>query len=231
MKNKTIDLGIVKRIAVALESLNERVVYVGGAVVSLYADDPAADDVRPTKDIDITLEIASLAELEDLREELAKKGFHQSHEDNVMCRFRFQNEILVDVMSTKNVGWAPANPWFGPGFENLEFRMIDGQQIQVLPYAYFLASKFAAYLDRGKSDPRTSKDFEDIAFLLDNRIELVSEIRNSPEPVREYLIKLFKEILNNSTLQEAILAHLFYETQQERYEMMREKLEKLLHSD
>ena len=40
---------------------HDQVVYVGGAVVSLYIDDPAADDVRPTKDIDISMSLASLA--------------------------------------------------------------------------------------------------------------------------------------------------------------------------
>jgi hypothetical protein len=54
MKNTTINLGIIKTIATALGELNEKVIYVGGAVVSLYINDPAADDVRPTKDVDIS---------------------------------------------------------------------------------------------------------------------------------------------------------------------------------
>ena len=53
------------------------------AVVSFYIDDPAADDVRPTKDIDIVLEIASLVELEEVRTKLTKKGFYQSNEDDI----------------------------------------------------------------------------------------------------------------------------------------------------
>ena len=60
MKNTTINLGVVKKIARALGEINDRVAYVGGAVVSLYINDPAADDIRPTKDIDISLEILSL---------------------------------------------------------------------------------------------------------------------------------------------------------------------------
>ena len=59
MKNKTINIGIIKEVATALDELNEQVVYVGGAVVGIYADDPAAEDVRPTKDVDFTLKIAS----------------------------------------------------------------------------------------------------------------------------------------------------------------------------
>ena len=37
----------------ALGELNNKVVYVGGAVVSLYVNDPAAEEPRPTKDIDL----------------------------------------------------------------------------------------------------------------------------------------------------------------------------------
>lgn len=75
MKNTLINREATLTIANALGELNEYVVYVGGAVVSFYIDDPAADDVRPTKDIDIVLEIASLVELEEVRTKLTKKGF------------------------------------------------------------------------------------------------------------------------------------------------------------
>jgi hypothetical protein len=111
MINTQINRKVINTIANALGDLNDKVVYVGGAVVSLYIDDKAAEDVRPTKDIDISLEIATVVELEKLREDLTRKGFKQSHEDDVICRFRF-NDIKIDVMATKAIGWAPANPWF-----------------------------------------------------------------------------------------------------------------------
>jgi len=60
LKNTLINRAATKKIAQALGALNERVVFVGGAVVSLYIDDPSAEDVRPTKDIDISMEIASI---------------------------------------------------------------------------------------------------------------------------------------------------------------------------
>ncbi len=69
LKNTKINRAVTRKIATALGPLNEKVVYVGGAVVSLYIDDPSADDVRPTKDLDLTMEIASLGELESLRED------------------------------------------------------------------------------------------------------------------------------------------------------------------
>ena len=104
LKNTLINRKATYTIAKALGELNSDVVYVGGAVVSLYIDDPSADDVRPTKDIDISLQITSLVVLEELRKKLTAKGFHQSHQDQVVCRFRYQ-DILIDVMSTQAIGW------------------------------------------------------------------------------------------------------------------------------
>ena len=75
LKNTLMNRAIVLKIANALGELNERIVFVGGAVVSLYVDDPAADDVRPTQDIDFTIDIAHFAELESIRERLINKGF------------------------------------------------------------------------------------------------------------------------------------------------------------
>lgn len=139
MKNVKINKSVIKRVARALQDLNEHVIYVGGATVGLYMDDSAAEDVRPTNDVDISLSIASHGELERIREELIKKGFIQTAEDSVICRFRYE-DIRVDVMNTKAIGWAPANPWFAPGFAHRESVTIDDQIIYILPLSYFLCT-------------------------------------------------------------------------------------------
>jgi predicted nucleotidyltransferase len=223
LKNTTINLGVIRKIAHALQDLNERVVYVGGAIVSLYVNDPAADDVRPTKDIDISLKIASIGELEEIRELLIKRGFKQSPEDNVICRFRYE-DIKVDVMSTQAVGWAPANPWFGPGFKQLQKLKIEDITIHILPLAYFLATKFTAFHDRGEKDPRTSHDLEDITYILDNRTDLVETILQAPDDVKSYLNQEFTAILSNGNLQEAMAGNLYYETQAQRLDILLKKL-------
>ncbi len=136
LKNTQINRIATKIIANALGDLNEKVVYVGGSIVSFYIDDPSAEDVRPTKDIDISIEIDSLNELEELRQELIKRGFTQSSEDDIICRFRY-DQIKVDVMSTKGVGWAPANPWFAPGHNNLIEIKLDNIVVRCLSLPYF----------------------------------------------------------------------------------------------
>ncbi|MCH6199450.1 nucleotidyl transferase AbiEii/AbiGii toxin family protein [Aquiflexum sp. LQ15W] len=212
LKNTRINREATKKIALALGELNDQVVFVGGAVVSLYIDDPSADDVRPTKDIDITMEIDNLSQLESMRESITNKGFYQSSEDSVICRFRY-DDVKVDLMSTKEVGWAPASPWFAPGFKNLVTFDIDGFQIKCLSLPYYLASKFNAFYDRGIKDPRTSQDFEDIVYLLQYTTTVKREILESEEDVKKYLVDCFKDILEDPVKQEAILGNLYFENQ------------------
>lgn len=222
LKNKTINMGVVKKVAAALGELNEQVAYVGGATVSIYADDPAAEDVRPTKDIDIMLNIVSFAELTALQETLAKKGIHPDAEAKIACRFKYE-DVIIDVMSTKEIGWAPSDPWFEPGFRNLVSYSVDEQTtIRIFPVSYFLATKFSAFHDRG-GDPRTSKDFEDIVYVLDNRLDIVSEIRQAPIDVREYLENELKAFLDDELI-EGISAHLSPYSGEDRFAMLMEKI-------
>lgn len=70
LNNINLNKKVIITIASALGELNSEVMYVGGAVVSLYINDPSAEDVRPTKDLDISMEIASAGELEKIRKSL-----------------------------------------------------------------------------------------------------------------------------------------------------------------
>lgn len=139
----------IKNIAHALGDLNEQVVYVGSAVIGLYVDDPGAPEVRPTKDVDIVLKIASLLELEHFKQELAERGIHSAKDEKVMCRFTYQN-VLLNVMATKEIGWALSNPWFKSGCEHPEIIYLDEEKIKIMPPAYYLASNFLPLKKEGR---------------------------------------------------------------------------------
>lgn len=219
-------MGVVKKVASALGDLNDHVAYVGGAIVSIYADDPAADDVRPTKDVDIMLRVVSFSELASLQERLAEKGIVPDVESKINCRFKY-DDVVIDVMSTKQVGWAPSDPWFEPGFRNLFSYEIDSEiTISIFPVSYFLATKFSAFHDRG-TDPRTSKDFEDIVYVLDNRLNIVDELRQSPSDVLIYLKNELKEFLKDE-MTESISCHLSFFSKDDRLKMLREKINYIL---
>lgn len=220
MNNKTNEI-LIKKIAIALGAINAKVVFVGGAVVGFYANDPAADEVRPTIDIDISVEITSNLELEEFRKKINKIGF--KHDSEIICRFHYE-EIIVDVMGRKEIGWAPANKWFDYGFDHLEEIKIDDIKIKILSFPYFLATKFEAFQSRGFSDPRASKDFEDIAYLLDNVMDFPEKIRNSHKHVKEYIIERIKEVQTSKILQEGIMSQLAYQTQKERMQIIMTKI-------
>lgn len=228
MNNTFINREIIKKVSHALGDLNNKVIYVGGATVSLYINDPAAEDVRPTIDIDISVSVATFYELEAIRDELISKGFSQSSDLDVICRFKL-DDILVDVMNTSAIAWAPANPWFEKGFKNLEKIQMDNLTIQIMPLSYFLASKFTAYDDRGGADPRFSHDIEDISYILDNRNDW-HEILNQEEDeeVKTFLIERLILIKTNSKFQEAILGNLFYESSEERFKSIMDKIDLVL---
>ena len=228
MENTWINRAIIKRIAIALGDLNDKVIYVGGATVSLYINDDAADDVRPTKDVDIIVKVASMLELENLREALNQKGFKQSADLKVICRFKYE-DILVDVMATKPISWAPGNKWFEKGFERLEKINIDNFVIQIMPLTFFLASKFTAFEDRGGGDPRTSHDFEDITYILDNRTDWDHVLLvEKDENVKLFLFEKLKIIKNSGKFQEAIIGNLYYKSSEERFQRIMKKIETVI---
>ena len=87
-------------VAEALKDIKQHVVFVGGAVVSLYTDDPAADEIRPTQDIDMAINIVNLLHWEKIQEQLATLGFHPDPFGHSICSYRYK-DILVDIMATK----------------------------------------------------------------------------------------------------------------------------------
>ena len=88
MEDRTIDLSVVSEIAQALGNLNKSVVFVGGAVVSTYADDPAADEIRPTQDVDLTLKPLNYDQ-QALDEKLAELGFHPDLQGHTICTYKY----------------------------------------------------------------------------------------------------------------------------------------------
>lgn len=225
LTNKEINIAALRKISKALSGLKEPIVFVGGAVVCLYTNNNSGD-IRPTKDVDITTEVYSLGHLESLREEICKRGFYQSIEDNVICRFRYE-DIKIDIMSTKAVGWAPANEWFEDGFKNLISFELDDTVINCLSLPYFTATKFSAFYDRGSKDPRFSHDFEDIVYLMNYVSDFENLIKNTDDKVKKYLIECFSEVLRDDSKQEAILCNLPYDNQVNLYNSIVTKLKRI----
>jgi hypothetical protein len=206
MNNREINIDVVAELARALKELKNQVVFVGGAVVGLYANDLGAEPVRQTTDVDITLKLMSYRNWAEIQERLAVLGFHPDPFGHAICSFKYK-DIVVDIMSAYDSPIGPSNHWYQRGFKYLWEIEISSEIIQILSTPYFLATKFEAFNNRGK-DYRTSHDFEDIIYILENRTGIVEEISAADQDVRVFLQNEIQKVLSNTSYEELISAHI-----------------------
>lgn len=226
MENKTINLKIVAEVAAALQELKNQVVFVGGAVISLYTNDPAADEIRPTSDIDLTVELTGYADWERLQFRLRELKFSPDPFGHANCSFLYKN-ISIDIMPADDSSIGQSNSWYKPGFEYLDEMIVYGENIRILSAPYFLATKFEAFYGRG-SDYRTSHDFEDIIYVLDNRIEIVEEILASDDRVKSFLQSELLKVISNPYGEEYIRSQIHPLMVDDRYMLLTEKINAII---
>lgn len=225
--NTNINLKVVGGVAEALGVLRQDMLFVGGAVSSLYADDPVATEPRPTKDIDISVKIASYAEMSKLSEKLAKKGFLPATESSVMYRYKFK-DVFVDFIPFEPTALGPTNSWLKVGFRVANSYNFNGIKINILPVAYYLATKWEAFLSRGKNDPLSSHDLEDFIYVLDYHLEIVDAVKTSDKKVQDYQQEAIRYILHQKNRDEFIEAQLIPSIATARRKMIIEKMENII---
>ena len=225
LKNRTINLKVVEKVALALDELNDEVIYVGGAVVSLYVTDEGAEQPRPTKDIDISVQVSSYAQMNKLQENLASKSIFPAPNETVMYRYTYE-DVLIDFIPFEETPLGPTNKWLKPGFKKAYSITIGKAKIRILPVSMFLATKWEAYKNRG-GDPRMSHDFEDIIYIIDNNLNLIDDVVNADKNVQAFLKEMSNEILSHSSLYEIIECHINPFTAVKRRKLIIEKLEQI----
>ncbi|MGK2863046.1 MAG: nucleotidyl transferase AbiEii/AbiGii toxin family protein [Chitinophagaceae bacterium] len=199
----------IRAVSNALGELKKQVVFVGGATVSLYAD-RAAVEARATDDVDIVVEIASRWEYAALEEQLRKMGFQNDISGKFLGRYLLPG-IIVDVMPTDITILGFSNIWYEEGFKTaIDYNIDDQHNVKIFSPPYFIASKLEAFKNRGNNDGRTSTDFEDIIYVLENRQSIWNELKEADESVRNYLLKEFKALRNNRYIEEWIDSHSSY---------------------
>lgn len=225
MENRTINIAVVAEVAQALKELKNQMVFIGGAVVSIYADDPVADEIRPTSDIDMTINLMNFSNWAKMQERLAELGFYPDPFGHAICSYKY-HDIPVDIMPAEDGPLGPSNKWYKIGFENLWKVKAKEEEIRILSAPAYLATKFEAFNSWG-SDYRTSHDFEDIIYVLDNRLTIVLEVQNAHIEIREFLKSEMKNILRNRFLEEILNSHIHPLMQEERTPIILKKLNQI----
>lgn len=196
----------IKNITEGLGELSQQVVFVGGSVAELYADDPAATEIRMTDDVDCVIEIATYKDHVELERLIRQKGFkNDTDPDAPICRWIYNDE-KVDIMPTDKSVLGFSNQWYTPAFPHrTEVALTDNTKIYIFPPLYYVATKIEAIRNRGGNDLRYSHDLEDVIFIINNcrnfTLLFESESNNS---LLSYLSEWAQEMLNRPNCREEI---------------------------
>ncbi|MFY7879963.1 MAG: nucleotidyl transferase AbiEii/AbiGii toxin family protein [Lacibacter sp.] len=219
----------IKAVHNNLADLKDKVVFVGGATISLYSDRETLE-VRPTDDIDIIVEIISYSERSKLEEKLRSIGFQHDMDSSVVCRYKIEG-IIVDIIPTADESIGFKNIWYPDGFTNaIDCKIDDRTTVKILTAPHFIATKLEAFKGRGRDDGRTSHDFEDIVYVLENRQTIWDEIQNTSGALKMYLVNEFKKLKGNASLFEWIDSHVDYGSPPASYYIMQE-IEKFIENN
>jgi hypothetical protein len=179
--------------------------FVGGCVVGLLlTDEFTKEQVRATDDVDLIVDVLNFSAYAKLADELRNRGFKESMQENIQCRWRLR-ELIVDVMPTDEKILGFTNKWYAKAMESaVWYSLPSGNKIRIVSAPYFIATKIEAFKGRGENDYLTSRDIEDIITIVDGRDGLVEEIKSIGEPITGYLRDSINQFLGNGDFEYAV---------------------------
>lgn len=197
---------LLERAAQALEPVLSDVVFLGGASIVLWITDPAAPAPRPTKDVDVVVEVASRTAFQRFEDRLRSLGFREDQEDGVICRWRHgDDDLILDAMPSDAAILGFENRWQGASIPHAVERVLPpGATIRATPPPYLLATKIEAFNGRGEEDFLGSRDFGDAIALIDGREELVAEVQQAEPDLRDYLAAELRRLTGHPRFREGI---------------------------
>jgi len=203
-------------IANRLGELCNEVTFVGGCITGLLITDKAAPDVRFTVDVDCIINVVTKHEYHSISKKLREKGFKEmAFGNHPICRWDCDG-ILIDVMPTDKNVLGFSNRWYKDAQSNsVSNSLNDTIVVKVISAPYFLATKLEAFKDRGKQDFLLSHDLEDIIAVIDGRPEIISDVSNVENNLKEYLSTEFNALARNAQFMQALPGHLNYSSESE----------------
>jgi predicted nucleotidyltransferase len=182
----------------------DSLILTGGCAVGLLITDRARPPIRPTVDVDLVTEVASLSNYYQLCDQIRKLGFAGG---DLLCRFT-KGDLIVDVMPSDPDIINFSNSWFSAAAKHaVPLKLTSGHQTRLITAPYFLATKLESFNGRGERD-YGHRDIEDIINVVDGRPEVVTEVQESEDDVREFLRMEFDDLLSDPGFVDHIPWHL-----------------------
>ena len=148
------NLAMLMQVVNRLAPLLDRFVFLGGVVTELLITSTAAGSPRQTKDVDVVVNVLNLGEYsETLRERFLACGLVEDKRPGApVCRWCL-DDLIVDIMPTRGEILDFSCEWYQVAFDTAQPTMLpNGSTIRLVTPACFLATKLAAFGDRGRRD-------------------------------------------------------------------------------
>lgn len=219
------NLAALRAVADRLDHLGLDYAFVGGAVVNLLLDNPGLSPARPTDDFDVILEAVTAQRYANIEARLRQLGFHHDMREGApRCRWVFGN-LTVDIMPTEGAFLGLNTVWFAEALATASERAFGHVRLKLISPVAFLATKYAAFLDRSDGDHYASHDLEDFITVIDGRENIVAEVAAAPVTLRAYVIDAVRTLLVAPAFNESLPGHLpGDEASQRRLPALRRKL-------
>jgi predicted nucleotidyltransferase len=200
------NVALVELAALKLGNLIDNLVLIGGCAAGLLITDNARPPVRTTLDVDLVVEIATRIKYYELADQLKQIGFRENTE--VICRWEVDG-LKVDVMPTNDAILGFSNRWYSEVVtQSKRIKLPSGREINLISSPLFIATKLEAFYERGNGDYGQSHDIEDIVNVIDGRQELIIEINQAGEHVKQYLAEEIDDLLGNADFIDKLPWHL-----------------------
>lgn len=174
----------------------DEIVFVGGVTLGLLITDEAAAPIRGTTDVDVIAEILTYADYIGFSERLRR--VHFTEDEQLTCRWH-SGGLTLDVLALNKDVLGFTNIWYEPAMRHASnLTLPGGAVIRVITAPFFLATKMEAFRGRGEMDFLASHDLEDFVAVIEGRENVVQEIAESPQALREYLAKAVINLLRES---------------------------------
>src|SRR5262245_21789333 len=138
---------MLRRVAMALGPLREKVVFLGGATAGLLITDPAGTGFRPTKGVDVIVDVNSrIAYGTVLRDQLLTLGFREDASKGApVCRWLLE-DLIVDVLPIDGAVLGFSNRWYPVAMATaVEVELPGGPTMRVVTAPAFIATKLEAF--------------------------------------------------------------------------------------
>ena len=201
-------IAALKAVAERMDALGLDYAFLGGSIVGLLLDYPELSPVRATDDVDVVIEIVSQNRYAEIEQSLRSLRFdHDMRPGAPRCRWVLGN-LTVDIMPVDGEFLGLNTTWFREALASATFRSIPGGRLRIVSAVSFIATKYAAFIDRGAGDYYASHDLEDIVAVIDGREIIVEEVASAESALSAYVSHAVAELVVDQDFMEALPGHL-----------------------